>query len=81
MVYLNEHFMLNVEVMAFALVRWIEEDRVSVVPVGWVLQPATIDASDLPTQGVCYWKKRSSKHDTVILTVSGMCMYIDILYT
>ena len=61
---MNMYFLLNVEVMVYVLVRWIDEDRVSVIPVGWVLQPATIDESDLPTQGVCYWKKRTSKHDS-----------------
>ena len=77
---LNEHFLLNVEVMAFALVRWIDEDQVSVIPVGWVLQPATIDESDLPIKGVCYWKKRTSKHDTIILAVSGMRMHVYKIY-
>ena len=71
---MNMSFLVNVEVMAYALVRWIDEDRVSVIPVGWVLQPATIDESDLPTQGVSYWKKQTSKHDTVILAISGMCI-------
>ena len=68
---LFKYFVLNVEVMAFALVRWTDEDRVSVIPSAWVLQPATIDESDLPTPGVCFWKKRTSRHDTTILAVSG----------
>lgn len=67
--------------MALALVRWTDEDQVSVIPIGWVLQPATIDESDLPTQGVCYWKKRTSKHDTVVLAVSGMYIYVCIYIT
>ena len=58
--------------MAFAMVKWIEEDRLSVIPSGWVLQPTPIVANDLPIEGVCYWKKKSSRHNTLIIEVSGM---------
>ena len=58
--------------MAWALVKWLEEDRLGIISAEWVLQPTTIAKSKLPIEGVCYWKKKSSRWNTLILAVSGM---------
>ena len=40
--------------MAYVLVKWLEEDRISIIPSSWVLQ---VTANELPAKGVCFWKK------------------------
>lgn len=57
--------------VAWALVKWLNEDRVSVIPSTWVVKPSTVDNIQLPVNDCCYWKKKSVTYDTEILDVSG----------
>lgn len=59
--------------MAWVLVKWLEEDALGVIPSAWVVEPASpipTDA-DLPVKGICYWKRKSSKWEALILASSG----------
>ena len=55
--------------MAWALVKWIEEDRISVIPSSWIVEPSSLpEQHDFPVAGSCYWKKKSCAE---ILQLSG----------
>ena len=56
--------------MSYALVKWIEEDRVSVIPTSWITKPA-LPIKKFPSAGACYWRKKSSVYDTLIFDISG----------
>lgn len=58
--------------MAFVLVKWLKEDRVSTIPSAWVIQPKQLpDKKKLPVEGKCMWRKKSSIFDTILLDISG----------
>ena len=64
--------------MVFVLVRWLKEDRVSVIPSSWAVQPNPIPAqSELPVKGLCFWRKKGNKYDTMILKVSGIFFFFE----
>ena len=43
--------------VAWALIKWIEEDRFSVIPSGWVVNPTPLLVESFVVKG-CYWKKK-----------------------
>ena len=43
--------------MSWALVKWIEEDRVSVIPSTWVTEPRPLPDAGFPVKGKSYWRK------------------------
>ena len=45
--------------VAWALVKWTEEDRFSVIPSGWVVTPTPLLVESFLLKG-CYWKKNTS---------------------
>ena len=55
--------------MAYVLVKWIDEDKSSVILSAWVIQPNPI--GDLPATGKCIWKKKGSSYKSIILLKSG----------
>ena len=59
--------------MAWTLVKWIDENRHSVIPSSWIVEPTMLEleTSDFPVAGSCYWKKKTSVYDTQILQLSG----------
>lgn len=70
---LKAHFtIITMSNGAWALVKWIEEDRISVIPTGWIVKPSDL-AMDLklPVSGSCYWKKKTNLYETLILEISG----------
>jgi hypothetical protein len=56
---------------SWILVKWIDEDRLGVIPCSWVVEPTLIVKDDLPKKGVCFWKKKSATFDPGILNTSG----------
>ena len=38
-------------------VKWIQEDRVSVIPCTWVVEPSPIPETGFPVEGRCFRKK------------------------
>ncbi len=52
--------------MAYALVKWIDENRVSVIPSSWVTKPSLPIKSGFPVDGECFWRKKTSIFSTVI---------------
>ena len=58
--------------MSWVLVKWVEEDYVSIVSSSWVLEPNPIPTDGLPVAGVCYWQRKSSKWDVEILGLAGI---------
>ena len=57
---------------SWALVKWEEDGRFTVVPAGWVLEPHPLPLrKDLPANGLCRWTKRSAKYKVIVLDVSG----------
>lgn len=59
--------------MAWVLVKWIEEDSVSVIPSSWVISPTPLP-DELPVEGVCFWKKKTNILAAVVMAVSGKKM-------
>ncbi len=57
--------------MAWALVKWIEEDRISIISSTWIIEPNPIPESGFPIKGKCYWKKKTNTLDTLLMAVSG----------
>ena len=57
--------------MAFVLVKWLADERMSIIPAKWVIQPTPIVADTLPVDGECYWKKRTCCWEARILAISG----------
>jgi chromosome segregation ATPase len=55
---------------SWILVKWIDEDRLGVIPCSWVVEPTLIVKDDLPKKGVCFWKKKSATFDPGILNTS-----------
>ena len=62
--------------MSWALVRWLEERKVGVVPSRWVLKPSPLPESGFPLKGLCYWKRKTDVWETLILGVAGIIIYI-----
>ncbi len=56
--------------MAFVLVRWTKEDRMSVIPVAWVVNPSPVPAH-FPVKGMAYWRKKTHVLEAILLAVSG----------
>lgn len=56
--------------MAHVLVKWKEDNRISVVPTSWVLTPIPLPSS-LPVDGECRWKKKNSHYDVTFIAQSG----------
>ena len=59
----------KVHTMAFALVSWIKENKQSIIPSSWVVQPESL--GELPIVGKAYWKKRTNVLEAEILAVAG----------
>lgn len=59
--------------MKWALVKWIQEDRVSVIPTAWIVTPEDLEEKkiDEPIAGTCFWKKKTNVYQTLILRISG----------
>ena len=66
--------------MAWALVRWTKEDRLSIISSSWILEPSLIVQDSLPVFGVAYWRKKSNKFDIELMHVSGIDIYIYITH-
>ena len=49
--------------MSWVLVKWIQEDRVSIIPCAWVVEPIPIPETGFPVEGRCYWRKKTSIFD------------------
>ena len=47
-------------------VKWIQEDRVSVIPCAWVVEPSPIPETGFPVEGRCYLRKKTSIFDTLV---------------
>ena len=45
-------------------VKWIQEDRVSVIPCAWVVEPSPIPG--FPAEGRCCLRKKTSIFDTLV---------------
>lgn len=60
--------------MAYALVQWKDDQRISVIPAKWILSPSVIP-EDLPVEGECYWKRKGSRYRTEILAISGKLLF------
>ena len=48
---------LRSAIMAFVLVKWLSDERTSIIPSAWVTKPTPIPDA-LPVDGECYWKKK-----------------------
>ena len=57
--------------MSWVLVNWVDEDRISVVPAAWVLEPVPIPSDSFPFEGLCYWRNKKNPLDIVLLAISG----------
>ena len=57
--------------MAFSLVSWTDENRLSIIPSSWVVEPPAVESEALPISGKAYWKKKSNVLDVEILAVAG----------
>jgi len=55
--------------LAFILVEYLHDNRVSVIPTSWVISPKPL-LSTLPVTGVCYWKRKSNRCDVNYLATS-----------
>jgi len=44
--------------MAFVLVKWLSDERTSIILSWWVTKPTPIPDT-LPVDGECYWKKKA----------------------
>lgn len=66
--------------MAWVLVKWLEENRLGAIPSSWVLEPSPIPETGLPMKGVCFWKRKSSKWDTLILAVAGAASHLSCVH-
>jgi len=56
--------------MSFVLVKWMDDGRISVVPSAWALHPKPLP-ENLPVEGTCRWKKKSSRYDVTFIAQSG----------
>jgi len=58
--------------MAYALVEWLCDGRVSVIPSSWVASPKPVPDNDtLPVPATVTWKKSKKLWQTNILVTSG----------
>ena len=56
----------------WALVKWEEDGRFTVVPAAWVIEPRPLPMQkDLPVSGLCRWTKRSAQYKVVVMDLSG----------
>ncbi len=57
----------------WAMVRWIQKDRISVIPTSWIVKPTVLELVQmkLPALGSCYWRKKSCVYKTEIIEVSS----------
>ena len=57
----------------FALVHWKDEDRNSVIPAKWILEPEGVSAATrVQIYGVCRWTSAKARYSATILELSGM---------
>ncbi len=54
----------------------MKEDRVSTIPSAWVVKPNPMPTSGFPIDGKCYWKKKTSTWDTLLLAVASKSIYV-----
>ena len=54
-------------------VKWIQEDRVCVIPCAWVVEPSPIPETGFPVEGRCYLRKKTGRRLAFLthLCVSG----------
>ena len=68
--------------MSWALVKWIEEDRVSEIPSTWVTEPRPLPDAGFPVKGKSFWRKKT---ETFLLNTSGksyrICIYTSYIHT
>jgi len=58
--------------MAYALVKWEQDGRYTVVSSQWVLHPKPLPAAkDLPVAGICRWTKKSQRYQVELLELSS----------
>ena len=55
--------------MAWVLVKWLK--HTSRLPSSWVLKPTPLPEGGFPIDATCFWRKKTSTWETVILAVSG----------
>lgn len=65
--------------MAWVLVLWKEEDKHSVIPSDWVVEPNPVPTV-LPVDGRCYWRKKTAAWDTRIIASSGIAYYSPLIF-
>ena len=56
----------------YALVNWKEEDKSSVIPAKWILEPEVSPATEVPFDGICRWTSAKARYPATILELSGM---------
>ena len=54
----------------WALVKWLEQDSLSIIPTTWILEHNPLPAL-LPFEGKCYWKRKTSRYDVIVYAFSG----------
>ena len=70
--------------MSWALVKWIEEDRVSVIPSTWVTEPHPLPDAGFPVKGKSFWRKKTNIFETFLLNTSGKsyrCIHTSYIHT
>ena len=59
--------------MAFAIVKWIDENVYSVVPTSEIVTPGKLAAADLPVNGVC--QRGTGRYPATVVRIGGTNKY------